>query len=72
MSVWLHSGYNALADLIHQDPLISPYIARVVPNVQQMLNTTKTRCSILPGGPQLVEAVRSLSDVQDTLNRKPM
>jgi hypothetical protein len=55
-----------------QDPLISPYIARVVPNVQQMLNTTKSRCAILPGGPPLVDAVRTISDIQDTLSRKPI
>jgi len=54
------------------DPLISPYIARVVPNVQQMLNTTKSRCAILPGGPPLVDAVRTISDIQDTLSRKPI
>jgi hypothetical protein len=54
------------------DPLISPYIARVVPNVQQMLNTTKSRCAILPGGPPLIDAVRTITDIQDTLSRKPV
>jgi len=66
---WLQRSASALNT---NDPLISPYIARVVPNVQQMLNTTKSRCAILPGGPQLVDAVRSLSDIQDTLSRKPI
>ena len=53
-----------------QDPLISPYVARVIPNVQHMLNTTKQRLSILPGPP--IEATRSISDIQDILNRKPI
>jgi len=65
---WLQRTASALNT---NDPLISPYIARVVPNVQQMLNTTKSRCAILPGGPPLVDAVRTLSDIQDTLSRKP-
>lgn len=52
--------------------MISPYIARVVPNVQQMLNTTKSRCAILPGGPSLADAVRTIADIQDTLSRKPI
>jgi len=65
------SGSEAAELTSFQDPLISPYIARVVPNVQQMLNTTKSRCAILPGGPPLVDAVRTLSDIQDTLSRKP-
>ncbi|KAI0064686.1 hypothetical protein BV25DRAFT_1799983 [Artomyces pyxidatus] len=53
------------------DPLISPYVARVLPNVQQMLNTTKQRIAILPGGPQLLETARSISDIQDVLSHKP-
>ena len=61
-----------ILDEIPKDPLISPYIARVVPTVQQMLNTTKQRLSIIPGGPQLLDAARTISEVQDTLNRKPM
>lgn len=56
--------------IISQDPLISPYIARVLPSVQQMLNTTKQRMSIIPGGP--VDTARSISDIQDILSRKPM
>ena len=53
-----------------QDPLISPYVARVVPSVQQMLNTTKQRLSIIPGPP--IEATRTISEIQDILSRKPM
>lgn len=53
-----------------QDPLIAQYTARVLPNVQQMLNTTKQRLNILPSPP--IEATRAISDIQDILNRKPM
>jgi hypothetical protein len=42
-----------------------------VPNVQQMLNTTKQRLAILPGGPQLHDTARTITDIQDTLSRKP-
>lgn len=58
--------------LFTQDPLISPYVGRVLPNVSQMLNTTKQRLSLLPGGPQLVDTTRLISDIQETLNRKPL
>lgn len=53
-----------------QDPLISPYVARVVPSVQQMLNTTKQRLSIIPGPP--IETTRTISEIQDILSRKPL
>lgn len=52
------------------EPLISPYVSRVVPNVKAMLNTTKQRLSILPGPPQLMDSVRTISEIQDTLSRK--
>lgn len=55
-----------------QDPLISPYVSRVLPSVQQMLNTTKQRMAILPGGPLMPDSARTISDVQDMLARKPM
>ncbi|KAI9569057.1 hypothetical protein HD554DRAFT_2255678 [Boletus coccyginus] len=52
------------------EPLISPYIARVVPNVKAMLNTTKQRLAILPGGPQLVDSAKTIAEIQDILVRK--
>ncbi|RPD65999.1 hypothetical protein L226DRAFT_550158 [Lentinus tigrinus ALCF2SS1-7] len=64
---WLQRAATALNTT---DPLISPYVARVMPNVQQMLNTTKQRLAILPGPP--IEATRAISDIQDILNRKPI
>lgn len=36
-----------------------------------MLNSTKQRLAILPGGP-LMDTARMISDVQDMLARKPM
>ncbi|GBE82365.1 hypothetical protein SCP_0407490 [Sparassis crispa] len=64
---WLQRAASVLNT---SDPLISPYVARVLPSVQQLLNTTKQRLNILPGGP--IEATRAISDIQDILSRKPM
>jgi hypothetical protein len=52
------------------EPLISPYIARVVPNVKAMLHSTKQRLAILPGGQQLVDSARTITEIQDILGRK--
>ncbi|KAG1749037.1 uncharacterized protein EDB91DRAFT_1112153 [Suillus paluster] len=52
------------------EPLIAPYVARVLPNVKATLNTTKQRLAILPGGPQTMDAARTISEIQDILNRK--
>ena len=64
---WLQRSATALNTT---DPLISPYVARVIPNVQQSLNQTRQRLSILPGPP--IEATRTINDIQEILNRKPM
>ncbi|KAG6377202.1 hypothetical protein JVT61DRAFT_1255 [Boletus reticuloceps] len=40
------------------EPLIFPYIARVVPN-----NTTKQQLAILPGGPHLMNSARTITDI---------
>lgn len=53
-----------------QDKLITDFIPRVIPNVQHLLNTTKQRLTILPGGPSTLETARTLSDIQETLRRK--
>jgi hypothetical protein len=63
---WLQ---RAAAVLNTNDPLIAPYTARVLPSVQQMLNSTKQRIAILPGAP--METARAISDVQDVLSHKP-
>jgi hypothetical protein len=55
-----------------QDPLVASYIPRVLPQVQQSLNSVRQRLSLLPGAPpQLLDAARSIADVQTTLGRKP-
>jgi len=64
---WLQRAANTLNI---SDPLISPYVGRVLPNVQAMLNTTKSRLSLLPGGPPLLEANRIITDIQDVVSRK--
>ncbi|KAI6133904.1 hypothetical protein EDD17DRAFT_1869657 [Pisolithus thermaeus] len=66
-ATWLQ---RVAAMLNINEPLVSPYVARVDPNVKTMLNTTKQRLSILPGSPQLMDSVRTISDIQDTLTHK--
>lgn len=56
---------------VAQDPIIAPYCSRVLPNVQSLLNITKQRLSILPGGAQAIETARAISDIQDILSHKP-
>ncbi|KAH8108132.1 hypothetical protein BXZ70DRAFT_39589 [Cristinia sonorae] len=65
---WLQRASTILKT---SDPLISPYVSRVMPSVQSMLNTTKQRLAILPGGP-LMDTARAVSDIQDQLSRKPL
>ncbi|KAI0306774.1 hypothetical protein B0F90DRAFT_1808391 [Multifurca ochricompacta] len=65
---WLQRAATVLNT---NDPLIAPYTARVLPSVQAMLNTTKQRIAILPGGPQVLETARSISEIQDVLSHKP-
>ncbi|KAF8275245.1 hypothetical protein EI94DRAFT_1825216 [Lactarius quietus] len=65
---WLQRASTVLNT---NDPLIAPYTSRVLPSVQAMLNTTKQRIAILPGGPQMLETARSISEVQDVLSHKP-
>lgn len=64
---WLQRAASVLNP---SDPLISPYVARVVPSVQQVLNSTKQRLMILPGGPQAIDAARTITDVQEILSGK--
>jgi hypothetical protein len=64
---WLQRSSSALNP---SDPLISPYVTRVVPSVQQVLNSTKQRLMLLPGGSQAVDAARTIADVQETLSGK--
>ncbi|CAL1704309.1 unnamed protein product [Somion occarium] len=65
---WLHRASSTLNTL---DPLISPYVARVLPSVLGMLNTTKQRLAILPGGPS-PDAAHNISNIQEILSQKPL
>ncbi|KAI9458037.1 hypothetical protein F5148DRAFT_1221565 [Russula earlei] len=65
---WLQRAATVLNT---NDPLIAPYTPRVLPSVQAMLNTTKQRIAILPGGSQVLETARAISDVQEVLSHKP-
>jgi hypothetical protein len=65
---WLQRAATVLNT---NDPLIAPYVARVLPSVQSMLNTTKQRIAILPGAPQVLETARAISEVQEVLSHKP-
>jgi hypothetical protein len=65
---WLQRAATVLNT---NDPLIAPYTARVIPSVQAMLNTTKQRIAILPGGSQVLETARAISEVQEVLSHKP-
>jgi len=61
---------RSIAVLRPEDKLIADFIPRVIPNVQQLLNTTKQRLTILPGTPPMIETARTLSDIQESLRRK--
>ncbi|KAH9854093.1 hypothetical protein C2E23DRAFT_82041 [Lenzites betulinus] len=65
---WLQRAATVLNT---SDPLISPYVSRVMPNVLQILRMTKQRLAILPGLPSS-DAPRTLSEIQEILNRKSM
>jgi hypothetical protein len=58
-NVWLQRAATVLST---NDPLIAtPYTARILPSVQQMLNTMKQRIAILHGTP--VELARAISEI---------
>lgn len=53
--------------------MVAAYTPRILPNIQGSLNSTRQRLAILPGAPpQLLDAARSISDIQNTLGRKPL
>jgi len=66
---WLQRTSSSLNP---SDDLISPYIARLLPNIQQTLTSARQRL-ILPGMPsQFSDTSRMIQDIQEMLNRKPM
>jgi len=60
---------RAISVLNANDPLISPYVGRVLPSVQGMLQTTRQRLNILPVSPS-IDTTRSITDLQDMIGRK--
>jgi hypothetical protein len=51
---------------------VSSYGPRVMPMIQQNLNTFRARLSILPNPTQqTMDAARAVSDVQNMLSRRP-
>ena len=50
------------------DPLLSPYVGRLLPSVQQKLDSTRRRLAVLPSGPQMIDAARAVADVQKILS----
>jgi len=67
-SLWWLQRVSSL--LRPNDKLISDFIPRVIPTVQQSLNTTKQRLAILPGGLGTIETARQLSEIQEALRLK--
>ncbi|KAF8905988.1 hypothetical protein CPB84DRAFT_1705198 [Gymnopilus junonius] len=67
-SLWWLQRVSSL--LRPNDKLISDFIPRVIPTVQQSLNTTKQRLAILPGGLGTIETARQLTEIQEALRLK--
>ncbi|KAJ6547097.1 hypothetical protein B0H19DRAFT_1163992 [Mycena capillaripes] len=53
-----------------EDKLITDFIPRVLPGVQNSLVATKQRLPLAPGGPPTLEIARNITQVQDTLRGK--
>ncbi|KAJ6606531.1 hypothetical protein DFH09DRAFT_1299762 [Mycena vulgaris] len=53
-----------------EDKLITDFIPRVLPGVQNSLIATKQRLPLAPGGPPTLEIARNITEVQDILRRK--
>ncbi|KAG9092080.1 hypothetical protein FS749_016017 [Ceratobasidium sp. UAMH 11750] len=67
---WLQ---RAAYTVVPTDAVIAPYAARVMQSAQQILSSTASRLSLLPGGPSLVETNTMIAQIQRTLsNKQPM
>jgi hypothetical protein len=64
---WLQ---RAAALLRPEDKLITDFIPRVLPGVQNSLVATKQRLPLAPGGPPTLEIARNITEVQEILRRK--
>ncbi|KAJ7684688.1 hypothetical protein DFH06DRAFT_1156346 [Mycena polygramma] len=67
-ALWWLQRTSAL--LRPEDKLITDFIPRVLPGVQNSLIATKQRLPLAPGGPPTLEIARSITEVQDILRRK--
>ncbi|KAJ7470309.1 hypothetical protein FB451DRAFT_1253314 [Mycena latifolia] len=64
---WLQRASTLLRP---EDKLITDFIPRVLPSVQNSLIATKQRLPLAPGGPPTLEIARNITEVQDILRRK--
>ncbi|KAJ7632208.1 hypothetical protein FB45DRAFT_911811 [Roridomyces roridus] len=67
-ALWWLQRTSAL--LRPEDKLITDFIPRVLPGVQNSLIATKQRLPLAAGGPPTLEVARSITEVQDILRRK--
>ncbi|KAJ7093204.1 hypothetical protein C8R44DRAFT_815841 [Mycena epipterygia] len=67
-ALWWLQRTSAL--LRPEDKLITDFIPRVLPGVQNSLVATKQRLPLAPGGPPTLEIARNITEVQDILRRK--
>ncbi|KAJ7756874.1 hypothetical protein DFH07DRAFT_919930 [Mycena maculata] len=67
-ALWWLQRTSAL--LRPEDKLITDFIPRVLPGVQNSLVATKQRLPLAPGGPPTLEIARNITDVQEILRRK--
>ena len=66
-TLWLQRAASVLNP---SDSLVSPYMARAVPTVQQALNSMNQRPVIFPSDSQVIDAARTIMVVQKTLSGK--
>ena len=62
---WLRRAASAMNPF---DPIISLYVPRVLPSVQQTLNSAKQQLMIFPGDPRMPDAARTITGVQEILS----
>ncbi|KAJ7445739.1 hypothetical protein B0H11DRAFT_2086645 [Mycena galericulata] len=67
-ALWWLQRTSAL--LRPEDKLITDFIPRVLPGVQNSLVATKQRLPLAPGGPPTLEIARNITEVQEILRRK--
>lgn len=64
--------YELIFNVTLQDDLISPYMSRLLPSIQQTLTTARQRL-ILPGMPgHQADTSRAIHDIQEILSRRAL